>query len=355
MSNGRQIQQLTNDTPSFRVDDLIAQFWIHAKQWYQYADGTQTRELVNIRIALQPLHDLYGPTNACDFAPPQLKALREHLLHSTNQKRDADGLCRNVINQRIGIVKRVFRWGVEEGMLPTDLYHGLAAVRILAAGRTRARETAPVKPVTEADMRTILPFVSPHIAAMIQLQWLTGMRPGEVARMRLRDLDTSQTTWIYTPQMHKTQHLGKVRTIPLGSQAREIVKQFLTLDRDAYFFSPARSQAARRTIARANRKQSEISRWQIARDAANRRSPRERLNELYSSVNYRQAISRACAKVGIPNWSPNQLRHSAATRIRKQYGLEFARILLGHASATTTEIYAEVDKQKAIEIAEECG
>ena len=49
-------------------------------------------------------------------------------------------------------------------------------------------------------------------------------------------------------------------------------------------------------------------------------------------------------------WHPNQLRHTAATRIRAAYGIELARIILGHSSAVTSEIYAEIDREKAKEV-----
>ena len=54
-------------------------------------------------------------------------------------------------------------------------------------------------------------------------------------------------------------------------------------------------------------------------------------------------------------WHPNQLRHSAATKLRKEYGVELARIILGHTTAFTTEIYAEVDQQQAIEVIGKVG
>ena len=54
-------------------------------------------------------------------------------------------------------------------------------------------------------------------------------------------------------------------------------------------------------------------------------------------------------------WHPNQLRHTAATRIRAAYGIELARIILGHSSAVTSEIYAEIDNEKAREIMEKMG
>ena len=49
-------------------------------------------------------------------------------------------------------------------------------------------------------------------------------------------------------------------------------------------------------------------------------------------------------------WSPNRLRHSAATAIRRQFGLEAAQVTLGHASADVTQVYAEGDSEKAAEV-----
>lgn len=47
-------------------------------------------------------------------------------------------------------------------------------------------------------------------------------------------------------------------------------------------------------------------------------------------------------------WSPNQLRHTAATEIRAAFGLKAAQVVLGHSNAITTEIYAEADLAKVI-------
>lgn len=66
-------------------------------------------------------------------------------------------------------------------------------------------------------------------------------------------------------------------------------------------------------------------------------------------------MERACEKAGVPKWIPGQLRHNAGTTIRRKYGLEAARLILGHQSMATTEIYAEQDMAKATRIVEEMG
>jgi integrase len=54
-------------------------------------------------------------------------------------------------------------------------------------------------------------------------------------------------------------------------------------------------------------------------------------------------------------WHPHQLRHNAATNLRKQFGVELARIILGHRTAFTTEIYAEADREHAMEVIGKIG
>jgi len=55
------------------------------------------------------------------------------------------------------------------------------------------------------------------------------------------------------------------------------------------------------------------------------------------------------------HFTPNQLRHTAATWLRAEIGIDAARTVLGHTSASTTEIYAEQDEQSAIEAMETYG
>lgn len=64
---------------------------------------------------------------------------------------------------------------------------------------------------------------------------------------------------------------------------------------------------------------------------------------------------RGCVRASVPHWFPHQLRHNFATRVRKEYGIEVARILLGHRSAAITEVYAEVDRTKAMSVVAKIG
>ena len=64
---------------------------------------------------------------------------------------------------------------------------------------------------------------------------------------------------------------------------------------------------------------------------------------------------REAGGVEIPKWHPNQLRHNAATRLRREFGLDVARAVLGHSSPVVTEVYAELDQAKASEAMAKIG
>jgi integrase len=316
--------------------ELISAYFGWAKGYFLGG----SREVEQIKYALRPLKSLYGRTTASGFGPLALKAVRQRMID--------DGLCRTEINKRVGRVKRVFAWGVENELIPASVFHGLQAVKGLARGRSEARESEPVKPVPEAFVDALEGHVAPQVWAMIQLQRLTGMRPGEVTVMRTCDLDTSGTVWIYTPEKHKTARLGYRRQIYFGPRAQKVLRPWLRTDTQAYLFQPKEAVAWQLEQRRINRK-TPIS-WGNRPGSNRQRRPKRVASDFYRVGAYGLAITRGCKKAGVPEWHPHQLRHNAATWLRKEFGLDVARVVLGHRSAAVTETYAELDFAKAAEV-----
>lgn len=201
-------------------------------------------------------------------------------------------------------------------------------------------------------MDALLRLVSRQLSAMIRLQLLTGMRPGEVRLMRGCELEMTGRVWTYTPASHKTEHHGIERPIYLGPQAQAVVEPFLKTDLDAYLFSPQNAEHARNEERRANRK-SKMTPSQAKR--RRKRHAQRTPSDHYTKVSYYRAITRACDRAGVPSWFPNQLRHNAATRLRKEHGLEAAQVVLGHRTANVTQVYAERDHSKAREVMARIG
>jgi len=246
----------------------------------------------------------------------------------------------------------MFAWGVENELVPSSIFHGLQAVKGLRRGRSEARESKPVKPVPDAYILAVLPHVSTQVRTMIEIQELTGMRPGEVTGMRSADLDTTGRVWAYTPMEHKTEHHDIERTIYIGPRAQELIRPFLKTELTAFLFSPAEAESQRNTNRRANRNTPMTPSQAKRKPKSNReRPPKDR----YTRDSYRRAITRACELAKVPPWHPNQLRHNCATRLRKEFGLEAARVVLGYQSPAITEVYAELDRTKAATVMEKVG
>jgi integrase len=349
-ANGRRWAVADPAGQDLTVNELILAFWPHAEQHYRRPDGTPTNELSDFRLSLRPLRELYGHTPARKFGPLALKAVRQRMI-------EAD-LCRGVINQRVGRIRRLFRWAVENELVPAGVLHGLQAVRGLQRGRSPARESQPVKPVPEAFVEATLPHLLSPVAAMVRLQLLTGMRPGEVVIMRAIDLDTTGKVWLYRPGSdqgpagaHKTAYRGHTRTVPIGPRGQEVVRQYLKADLYAYLFSPRDAMAGRWARDRAARK----TRVQPNQRCRRRKRSKRTLGERYTVGGYQTAVRRACLKAGVTHWHPHQLRHTKATEIRREAGLDAARAVLGHRSPAVTEVYAELDQAKAAVVMERLG
>jgi integrase len=335
LSGGRQG---IGDT-DLSIAELCTAFLKYATEYYRKHDAP-TSEVANIKRALRPLMDIYGDSPARSFGPLALQAIRQKFI-------EAD-LSRRTVNDQTRRITRMFKWGAANQMVPAEIHSALTKVSGLSRGRSQARETARIGPVAEAYVDAIRPHVSRQIWAMIQLQRLTGMRPGEVCQMRTCDLDTSGKTWIYIPGSHKTEHHHREREINLGPQAQSVLASWLRMDLQAYLFQPREVVeellAARKAAGKSRRKRPQHP-----------RKPGRRPGERYGTSTYRAAIFCGCDRAGIPRWAPNRLRHNFATLLRKEFGLDVARVILGHSSPATTEVYAEIDRQKAKEVMAKIG
>jgi integrase len=367
------------------INELVLAYWKHARVYYGWIRNPKRGDRACLRDAPRVLRKLYGHTLAGEFGPLALKACRTRMIHK--------GWARTYINSQIDRIRRMFRWAAEDEWLPGSVHDNLAKVTSLRKGKCEAREAEKVRPVSDDVVDAILPYLHPVLRAMVELQRLTGMRPGEVCRMRGIDLEASAPVWVYRPGSdlgpegdHKTAHHGHERAILLGPRAQIVLKPWLKTDLTAYLFSPKEAEALRNAARRQNRK-SPMTPSQAARKP--KQKPKRARAERYLVSAYRLAIYRACDRAFPPpaplakradetwkewrarftaedrtelrrwrkshRWHPHQLRHNAATLLRKEYGIEAAKIILGHATLSATQVYAERDLQRAQEIVREVG
>ncbi len=312
LRNGRT---LAADEHDLSICEKVEAFVTHAGDYY--GDTGKRRGVVNnLRPTIRNLVDVFGQDSAISFGPRKLKALQRLWIQ--------EGHARGYVNQQTGRIKRIFRWAVSEELVPPETLQALEAVAGIPRGRCGAREgrAAPVKPVADSVVEATLPYLPRTVAAMVLVQRYTGCRPGEVCRMRAVDIDRSGDVWLYQPSQHKTANKGKPRSVAIGPEAQAVLRR--SWKEDGYLFPPTRKKGPP-------------------------------CGPYYTNDSYRRAIHRACQKAGLPKWSPNQLRHQAATEIRRAFDLEHAQASLGHTSPNVTTIYAERDVLRACEVAKRLG
>ncbi len=280
-------------------------------------------ELANYRAALKVLIAMFRTTRVCEFGPKKLKAVQDAL---------AAKHVRIQVNNSLSRIKRMFEWGVSQEIVSATTFLALKTVKNLKRGRSKAKEGQPVLPVPQEHLDATLPELTPTVRSMVKMQLLTGMRPGEVLKMRVKELDTTGEVWVYRPDSHKNSWRLKQRVIYIGPRGQDVLLSFLIGRKPGdYLFNPHDSGHHVRNS-----------------------QPGE--NIPYSSHGYISGIYRGCKKAGVPKWSPGQLRHNAATNVNSQAGdIDAARVMLGHSEKSTTEIYAERDFTKAAEIAKQFG
>jgi len=344
---------------------MLLGFWTYAGCHYLHPDGSPSEELGNIKVALRPLRRLYGPTPAAEFGPLALRSVRDEMVRS--------GLARTSVNARINRIRRAFKWAASVELVPVSVVQSLATVPGLLKGRTQAREKEPVGPVPLDVVEAILSRLPRPVAAMVQVQLLTGMRPGEACAMRGRDLIEEGGSLIYKPGSHKTTWRGKTREIAIGPKAREIIGALARADPEAYLFDPRDAVAdhhARRGEARKSRptpsekarRKTEPGAGHARRysrtaylNASDRAFPHPTIRKLRGKPLAQDQVAELLAWRKAHRWHPNQLRHAAATAIRARYGLEAAQVVLGHSRADVTQVYAERDLAKARSVMREIG
>jgi integrase len=360
LQNGRHLR--AREDQSLTVIEVIAAYFRYARSYYR-KEGVLTSEYVGVKYSVRELKELYGHRPVEEFGPLSLQTVRQRMIDN--------GYSRGVVNQSVGRIKRMFKWAAAEELISARVPQSLATVAGLRRGRTDARESKPVLPVDDTLVAATLPHLPEVVADMVRLQRLTGMRPAELCMIRPCDIDRAGEVWRYVPASHKTEHHGRERIVCIGPLAQAILLRYLARESEAYCFRPCDSEAKRRMALHAARRTPMLC---GNKPGSNRRRKPQHVPGLRYDVGaYRRAIQRACDKAfpapgDIANeparlstwqsqhrWAPNQLRHSAATEIRRMYGLEAAQTVLGHSQANVTQIYAERDYSLAARVAKEVG
>ena len=275
------------------IRGLIEKYKDWAAQRYRNALGEPTRTALNNGYAVAPLVMLYPDRTLDSLSNMDVQAVQDQMVD--------DGLARTTINDRMSRCRTVVRWAIKSQHASAKAIDPWLAISPLLYGRTKAAETAPVVSADLKDVEATLKELSPVLQRMVRLHLLTGMRSTELCCMAWEHVDRSKEDWVYIPMLHKTQHHGHKRYIPIPFEARVLL-----------------GPPKRRGLVFPNTR-----------------------GKRYTRDTYRQEVVRAANRAGCDRWTPLQIRHSAATRWFDEAGYDVASVLLGHRDRRSTSRYID--------------
>lgn len=313
-------------------------------------------EAKNKRLFVEHVLNHVGDIYWSEFGTAQYMQLQEALI--------AEGRTRRRINVICSGVRTWLKWCYLQNLIGRQLHHDFKDVPHVRRDQGGVKESRKIKGIHWDKVQPVLDYMSPVVAAMVTVQFWSGMRPGEVCAMRFGELKFDDPdAWMYLPEAHKNSWRDHDLIKGIGRIGQQAMSPFLDRceDDDDYVFRPIYAMEWRAYLAeeassredrackvfpsevkaREHRKQTRRAIWQ------------DTLCPCYGANSYGQAVTYAFEKaerqnVSLEVWSPGRLRHGIATMLRQAGRMQDAKTLLGHKHISTTEIYAP---QTMVEIA----
>lgn len=139
----------------------------------------------------------------------------------------------STIKLRLQMVRRMFTWLADEGIIPDTTLYAFTRRRLPALPRVANAK----RPITRAEHERLLRVIRtagrPWWRTSCIVAWHTGLRLSDVAHLTWAQIDWTEETIAVTPI--KTQRIGKTVTIPMEP---ELVEHLLALRAEPYYDSP---------------------------------------------------------------------------------------------------------------------
>ena len=356
------ITKILSPTTILTVGDLYDKYVAWAAQSLPpLRDGRKNPDLIKVE-RLGKFLDPFRSWAIADFGPDELRGIQESLVkyryYRTNHEEEPVAYTRTGINQLVNQIHKIFLWGMGRDLVSAAQRQRLKEIQPLRFGKTAAKDKSKRTQVTAEEFSKVVANVNSVVGDMMQLMWLTAMRPGEVCRMRPFDIiRSSPDCWLYIPGRdagpvgdHKTAYHRRVRAIPLAGAAQKILGRRIEDPQSmAHLFSPAGAMEELRAKRFAVR-ETPVGQ---GNEAGTNRQPHPMINPgtMYHTEAFSNAVKRGCNRAGVVRFTPYDLRRSAATRVRAALDKDAAKLLLGHVSTDTTEIYLLEEVQEAMKVA----
>lgn len=243
------------------------------------------------------------------------------------------------INKALGLIRQFIIWGGDQQLIEAGRAYFLADnIPYAKAGRKGVKPKQQRKAIAVDNVFKLQPYYTPTLWGMVQFQYYGGMRPGDVCRATWQQIDTSGELWVYTPDTHKTDHLGLKLFYLLGPKAQAALQRFAGLPPTRPLFNLC--------AHRRERQRMKAGMDPLAIEPTSYGSEQG----FFASKQYSRAITGTISlarhyEVEVENWTPYQLRHACATEVNQEFGLAHAAAVLGNTKDVVKDYVHEVERR----------
>lgn len=254
------------------------------------------------------------------FGDMRLDKITPFEIERYKQKRLKDGLKKSSINREVGLLKSMLRTAMEWELTSRNAAREAKLFKLDEPSLERVLSYEEEGKLLAACEEPELRCRAPHLRSVISIALYTGLRRGEMLRLRWVDIDFPQNVLIVRKSKTKS---GRGRRVNLNSALRQMLASLFEAEHGEWVFpSPKRFQ----TPGEAQRHMGDV----------------------------KNAFRRAVRLSGIAPITFHQLRHTFCSRLADAgVPMPVIQDLAGHASITMTRRYthpADELKQKAVEI-----
>lgn len=199
--------------------DVLAQF-----QEYLTEDGLSTRTVVNYLADVRAFLRWCSQKNLPGLSALMPSDVQSYLLHL----HAVEGRAGSTVNRRLQAIRKLCQFAVETGLTTTNPSVGIKLLKKAPEVTPRTLDRDEVSRLVESIQQGTS-WLARRDHAIIQLMLQTGMRVGEMADLRLADVNLHDDAGTLAVRTGK----GQVREVPLNASARRSLSSYLAVRPDA--------------------------------------------------------------------------------------------------------------------------
>ena len=162
----------------------LAEKYFEARKVASRSQQSATLDAGKVAAALMK----FGDSRAADLRTDELRGWRDELVSAAledfkgddDERRERQRKAQATANRTWNVLRALLNWGFNEGKLPSDAeWRKVKPFRHVDRPRTRV--------LSVAECRRLLNAAAPHFRPLVRAAMLSGLRYGELCRLRVRD------------------------------------------------------------------------------------------------------------------------------------------------------------------------